>query len=246
MDINGSVALVTGANRGLGLAFARELLAQGAAKVYAGARDPQSVPEIDGLVPVRLDVTDPSTIATAAAELTDVTIVINNAGIITGGLPTTLDLDGARAELEVNYLGTLAVAQAFAPVLAANGGGALANMLSALSWVSFPLSSGYSASKAAAWSITNGLRVTLRSQGTLVTAIHAGYIDTDMTAALDVPKVSAESVAKAAIDGLAAGAEEVLADDVSKQVKSLLSDLSPVYADVQARFDAAAAAATAA
>lgn len=243
MDINGSVALVTGANRGLGLAFARELLAQGAAKVYAGARDPESVPNDPGLVPVRIDVTDGVTIAAAAAELTDVNIVINNAGIIRGGLPTTLDLDAARDELEVNYLGTLAVAQAFAPVLAGNGGGALANMLSALSWVSFPQSAGYSASKAAAWSVTNGLRVALRGQGTLVTAIHAGYIDTDMTAALDVPKVSSASVAKAAVDGIAAGAEEVLADDVSRTVKSLLSDLSPVYADVQARFDAAVAAA---
>lgn len=242
MDINGSVALVTGANRGLGLAFARELLARGASKVYAGARDPQSVPTEAGLVPVQLDVTDPSTIAAAAAALTDVTIVINNAGIIRGGIPTTLDLDAAREELEVNYLGTLAVAQAFAPILAANGGGALANMLSALSWVSFPQSSGYSASKAAAWSITNGLRVTLRGQGTLVTAIHAGYIDTDMTAALDVPKVSAESVAQAAIDGLAAGDEEVLADETSRNAKALLADLTPIYEGVQARYDAAVAA----
>ena len=242
MQLQGSVALVTGANRGLGLAYARALVAAGA-KVYAAARDPQSVPTEDGLIPVRLDVTDAEQIAALAAELTDVTIVVNNAGI--GGATTALQtpLDVARAQLETNYLGTLAVSQAFAPVLKANGGGALVNMLSALSWIAFPQHSTYAASKSAQWAITNSLRVELRGQGTLVIGVHAGYIDTDMTEGIESPKVTVDEVARRVIEALQAGEEEVLADDVSVTVKSNLpAPVGALYADIQAGYDAAVGA----
>ncbi|MCW2992981.1 MAG: short chain dehydrogenase [Conexibacter sp.] len=244
MNVEGSVALVTGANRGLGRAFARALLDAGAAKVYAGARDPASVTDPD-VIPVALDVTDHEQVARVAAELGDVTIVINNAGVGLGAAAVGGDdLDVHRAEFEVNYFGLLAVSRAFAPVLAANGGGALVNMLSALSWVSFPELGNYSATKSAAWSLTNGLRTQLRSQGTLVVGVHAGYIDTDMAAGVDVPKIAPEEVARQAVAGIAAGAEEVLADEVSRNVKAALpDDLATLYPNIQQGYDTAASAA---
>ena len=244
MNVEGSVALVTGANRGLGRAFARALLDAGAAKVYAGARDPESVTDPD-VVPVALDVTDHEQVARLAAELGDVTIVINNAGVGLGAAAVGGDdLDTHRAEFEVNYFGLLAVSRAFAPVLAANGGGALVNMLSALSWVSFPEFGNYSATKSAAWSLTNGLRTQLRSQGTLVVGVHAGYIDTDMVAGVDAPKIAPEEVARQTVAGIAAGAEEVLADEVSRNVKAALpDDLATLYPNIQQGYDAAATAA---
>jgi len=244
MDVEGSVVLVTGANRGLGRAFTRELLAAGAAKVYAGARDPQSVTDPD-VIPVALDVTDHARVAALATELDDVTLVINNAGVGVGGTPLGIaSLDGVRQEFEVNALGTLAVSRAFAPVLEANGGGALVNVLSALSWVAFPSASGYCASKAAAWSLTNALRTELRGQGTLVTALHVGYMDTDMAAHVDGPKADPADVARQVIAGLAAGAPEVLADETSRQVKAnLANDLANLYPGIQAQYDATVAAA---
>jgi len=244
VNVEGSVALVTGANRGLGRAFARALLDAGAAKVYAGARDPESVTDPD-VVPVALDVTDHEQVARLAAELGDVTIVINNAGVGLGAAAVGGDdLDTHRAEFEVNYFGLLAVSRAFAPVLAANGGGALVNMLSALSWVSFPEFGNYSATKSAAWSLTNGLRTQLRSQGTLVVGVHAGYIDTDMVAGVDAPKIAPEEVARQTVAGIAAGAEEVLADEVSRNVKAALpDDLATLYPNIQQGYDAAATAA---
>lgn len=245
MHIEGSVVLVTGANRGLGLAFARELLARGASKVYAGVRDPASV-TVRGLVPIQLDVTDAGQIAAAAEQLTDVTIVVNNAGI--GGATTALatPLDEARAQLEVNFLGTLAVSQAFAPILAANGGGALVNMLSALSWISFPQHATYAASKSAQWSVTNALRVELRGQGTLVVGVHAGYLDTDMTAGITDPKTAPEEVARQVALAIETGEEEVLVDETSQQVKAgLAAPIAALYAGVQAGYDAATAGAAA-
>ncbi|MEW2497902.1 SDR family oxidoreductase [Streptomyces nodosus] len=222
MDITGSVALVTGANRGIGRAFARALLDHGAAKVYAAARDPESVTDA-GVTPLRLDITDPGEIAAAVAAADDVTVVINNAGV--GGWGTTLlegDLDGARQAMEVNFFGTWAVSRAFAPVLARNGGGALVNMLSVASWAARPGWAGYAASKAAEWSLTNALREGLREQGTLVVAVHAGFVDTELSAWTDAPKITAAEVAEQTMRALAEGRGEVLADDRTREVKSAL------------------------
>lgn len=230
MKIQGSVALVTGANRGLGLAYAKALLAAGASKVYAGARDPSSV-TLPGVVPVKLDVTRPEDIAAAAAQCSDVNLVINNAGIIAPDpLLAANGVDGLRHTMETNLYGILNVSRAFAPVLAANGGGALVNMLSALSWTSLPGTSAYSVSKAAAWALTNSLRNELREQGTLVVGVHAGYIDTDMVKAVDAPKTRPEDVAQATLAGIEAGAPEVLADDTARYVKAGFGATPPVYA----------------
>jgi NAD(P)-dependent dehydrogenase (short-subunit alcohol dehydrogenase family) len=229
MKIQSSVVLVTGANRGMGLEFAKALLARGARKVYAAAREPSSI-QLAGVQPVRLDVTRPEEVAAAARELGDVDFVINNAGISrrdTFLSPT--GIEAMRDELEVNFFGPLLVSRAFAPVLARNGGGAILNVLSALSWINFGRSSTYSASKAAAWSLTNGLRVELRAQKTQVVAMHVGYVATDMTAGLDVPKSRADEVIRRVLDAVEAGAEEVLADDTSRQVKAGLSAERAVY-----------------
>jgi NAD(P)-dependent dehydrogenase (short-subunit alcohol dehydrogenase family) len=221
MRIEGSTALVTGANRGLGRHFAEELLARGAS-VYAGARDPGSV-DLPGVTPVALDITDPASVAAAAAATGDVTLLINNAGSSTGaGL-----LDGplADVELEMNthFFGTLAVTRAFAPQLAAGGGGAILNVLSALSWISFPASGAYCAAKSAEWSLTNATRQQLAPQGTLVTALHVGYMDTDLVRRITAPKSDPALVAKLALDGLEAGQAEVLADEVSQGLQAKLS-----------------------
>lgn len=223
MDINGSVALVTGANRGIGRAFARALMDHGAAKVYAGVRDPATVTD-QGLVPLRLDVTDHDAVAAAAAAAGDVSIVINNAGI--GGARTGLlegDFAGARQAMEVNYFGTWAVSRAFAPILARNGGGALVNMLSLASWLGQPQFPGYAASKAAQWSLTDSLRQALHAQGTLVVGVHAGFVDTDLSAWTDAPKIEASTVAELTMDALANDRLEVLADDETRRVKAALS-----------------------
>ncbi|MDX2702360.1 SDR family oxidoreductase [Streptomyces sp. PA03-6a] len=223
MDIKGSVALVTGANRGIGRAFARALLEQGAAKVYAGVRDPKSVTDPD-LVPLRLDVTDEAQIAAAAEAAGDVSVLVNNAGI--GGATTGLlsgGLDGARQAMEVNYFGTWAVSRAFAPVLARNGGGALVNMLSLASWVGQPQFPGYAASKAAQWSLTDALRKGLHDQGTLVVGVHCGFVDTDLSAWTDAPKISAASVAELTMEALTHDRFEVLADEQTRSVKAALS-----------------------
>jgi NAD(P)-dependent dehydrogenase (short-subunit alcohol dehydrogenase family) len=243
MQVEGAVALVTGANRGLGKAFARALVEAGAAKVYAGARDVATVTDPD-VIPVQLDVTDHARVDELARELGDVTIVINNAGVAYGAQAVGGDdLDAHRVELEVNYFGTLAVARAFAPVLKRNGGGALVNMLSALSFVSFPQFGNYSASKAAAWSLTNALRTQLRAQGTQVVGVHAGFIDTDMAASVTSAKIAPEEVARQTVEALRTGAEEVLADDTSKNAKAALpNDLTHVYPNIQKDYDAATAA----
>jgi NAD(P)-dependent dehydrogenase (short-subunit alcohol dehydrogenase family) len=221
MNIQGKIALVTGANRGLGTAYAKALLAAGARKVYAGARDPATV-TLPGVVPVKLDVTSLDDDAAAAAQCSDVDILINNAGISTSGVKL-LDAnayDALHAQIDTNVLGILNTSRAFAPVLRANGGGAIVNMLSVLSWLSLSTSATYSVSKAAAWALTNGLRNELRDQGTLVMAVHAGLIDTDMTRHTDAPKSRPEDIAQRVIEGLLNGDAEVLADGISQQVKA--------------------------
>ncbi|MCX4649689.1 SDR family oxidoreductase [Streptomyces sp. NPDC055059] len=223
MEIKGSIALVTGANRGIGYAFARALIARGAAKVYAAVRDPASVSDRD-LTPLRLDVTVPEEVAAAAAAAGDVTMVINNAGV--GGFETELlrgSFAGAREAMEINYFGTWAVSRAFAPILARNGGGALINMLSTASWASRPDYPGYAASKAAQWSLTGALREGLREQGTLVIGVHAGFVETDLSSFTDAPKISAEDVAEQTMEALANDRVEVLTDERTRQVKHALS-----------------------
>ncbi len=223
MNIEGSVVLVTGANRGLGKVLAEQLRAKGARKVYAGARDPGKI-TYPGVTPVKLDVTSATDVAAAAAALGDVNLVINNAGIAPfGTLAGDPSLEAARAVMETNYFAPLRVANAFAPILAKNGGGALVNMLSVLSWITFPSLGAYCASKSAAWALTNALRQELKGQNTLVIGAHAGLIDTDMAAGVDAPKVSPEQVAAAILEAVASGREEVLADETSRRVKSALS-----------------------
>ena len=238
MQIAGSVALVTGANRGLGLAYARELVSRGAAKVYGAARHPDQVTE-PGVTPVALDITDAQRVAEVAKQCADVSLLVNNAGVMKAsnfiGAPNT---DAARAEMETNYFGTLSMCRAFAPVLAANGGGALVNMLSVGSFYTNPFTASYGASKAAAWSLTNGVRLELHHQGTLVVAVHAGFIDTDMAAMVSEPKISPESVAQQAFDAVEAGQIEVLADERTRTIKASLSrDQELVYPPVQEFWD---------
>jgi NAD(P)-dependent dehydrogenase (short-subunit alcohol dehydrogenase family) len=228
MKIAGSVALVTGANRGLGAAFADALLDRGAAKVYAAVRDVSAVTD-HRLTPLRLDLTDRGSIEEAARAAADVDLLINNAGVDTH-TPTLGDEAGLREEIEVNYLGPVAVSRAFAPVLAANGGGALVNVLSGLAWMALPTTGGYSSAKAAMWAATNSLRQNLLQQGTVVTAVYAGYLDTDMAAWIDAPKTAPEVVAAATLDGVEAGEHEVLADEFARHVRGALSGpLSALY-----------------
>lgn len=223
MKIESSVALVTGANRGLGLAFAQALRDAGARKVYAAAREPSTV-KLPGVTPLALDVTRPDQVARAAEIAADVTLVVNNAGALQASPLTGPDGEAAtRSMLEVNLFGPLAVARAFAPVLKANGGGALVNMLSVLSWVALPGTGPYSISKAAAWALTNALRQELRAQGTQVVGIHAGYLDTDMARDAQGPKLAPVELVRQTLQVLAAGGEEVLGDAISRQVKAGLS-----------------------
>jgi NAD(P)-dependent dehydrogenase (short-subunit alcohol dehydrogenase family) len=241
MKIEGATALVTGANRGLGSAIAQALVDSGA-RVYGGARDPASITN-DRIIPVRLDVTNDDDIVNAALGCTDVSIVVNNAGILRQSASLADGgIEAARAEMETNYFGSMRVARAFAPVLRDNGGGALVNVLSVLSFISMPQGATYSASKSAAWSLTNALRIELRRQGTLVVAVHAGFIDTDMAAGVTGEKVSPESVAKQIVAAVASDAEEVLADATSEMVKAALpNDLTTLYPALQAQWDAATA-----
>lgn len=216
MELHGAVALVTGANRGLGKAYAEALVAAGA-KVYGGARDPKAVTS-DGVIGVQLDVTEPEQVAQAAAELTDVSLVINNAGIGALATPTSASIDDARRLMEVNYLGLLRVSQAFAPQLA---GGALVNVLSVASFRPLLSLSIYSATKAAAWSITTALREELTD--TLVVGVHAGFIDTDLAAGVSPEdKIPTSQVVDATLEALRAGETEVLADDISRAAKAAL------------------------
>jgi len=229
MNIENAVVLVTGANRGIGLAFARELLERGARKVYAAARDPATV-ILPGVQALRLDVTRPEEIAAAAQQAADVNLVINNAGIAQPGGFLAPDSEAvARRIFETNFFGVLNVSKAFAPVLKANGGGALLNVLSVASWVNGGELAAYSASKSAAWSLTNALRHELVAQKTQVLGLHMAYVDTDLTRGFEVPKSSAEEIVQRALDGLAAGADEVLADVLTQQIQQGLSAPRPVY-----------------
>jgi NAD(P)-dependent dehydrogenase (short-subunit alcohol dehydrogenase family) len=235
MKLDNAVVLITGANRGLGLAFAREALARGARTVYAGARDPASV-TLPGVVPIRLDVTDPAQVAEAARRCGDVTLLVNNAGIATtGGFLADGALESARQQFETNFFGVWRMSQAFAPVLAAHGGGAIVNVLSIASWINSPLLGVYGSTKSAAWAFTNGLRLELLAQKTQVLGLHVGFVDTDLVRGLDVPKTPPGLVVQRAFDGLEAGLPEVLADEITRQVKAGLSATPGVYTQALSR-----------
>lgn len=220
VTIEGAVVLVTGGQRGLGKSIVDELLARGAAKIYATARVPKAADD-PRVVAKALDVDDSDSVAALAEELSDVAIVVNNAGAPGTGPLLDSSIEDVRAIFETNFFGALRIVQAFAPILARNGGGALVDVHSVLSWVSG--AGGYGASKAALWSATNSLRLELAPQGTLVTGVHLGYTDTDMVADLDVPKNDPKDVAKAIVDAVESGETEVLADDVTRYFKSVLA-----------------------
>ena len=230
MKIENAVVLVTGANRGIGLAFVHELLARGARKVYAAARDPSSIAPQPGVQALRLDVNNPEDVAAAATLASDVTLVINNAGIAQpGGFMAADSEEVMRRIFETNVFGVLRVSKAFAPVLQANGGGALLNVLSVASWVNGGELAAYSASKSAAWSLTNALRHELAAQKTQVLGLHMAYVDTDLTRGFDVPKTSPVQIVRRALDGLEAGADEVLADELTQHVKLAMTATRPSY-----------------
>ncbi|NKI42077.1 SDR family oxidoreductase [Streptomyces physcomitrii] len=222
MKIEGSIALVTGANRGLGRHFVQQLLDRGAAKVYAAARRPETV-DVPGAIPLALDITDPAAVAAAAAGAPDLTLLVNNAGTTTGSHLVTGDLTTIRQEIDTNFYGPLAMIRAFAPILARNGGGGILNVNSRLSWLSYPGAGAYAASKAAAWSMTNGVRLELAGQGTQVTGLYLSATDTDMMAGWDIPKNDPADVVTVALDGLEAGAPEVLADQETRETKAALA-----------------------
>ncbi|MEW1830772.1 SDR family oxidoreductase [Streptomyces sp. NPDC088196] len=219
-NIEGSVVLVTGGSRGIGRALVEELYKRGAKKVYATARDPKTVTHPDA-VPLALEVSDPASVAAAAEQAQDVTIVINNAGASVNANFLDSPVEDVRREFETNFYGPLLVTRAFVPIIERNGGGHLLNVHSVLSWLG--VLGSYSASKAALWSQTNSLRLDLKPRGIDVTGLHVGYVDTDMAAHVDGPKSTPESVAAQALDGIEAGAFEVLADDLTRQVKAGLS-----------------------
>lgn len=239
MQIKGAVALVTGANRGLGQAYARALVQRGAHIVYAGARHPEDVSDPD-VTPLRLDITSPEQVADAVRGCGELTLLINNAAEArVSPLIGTGSLEDARAQMETNYFGTLAMCQAFAPVLARNGGGALVNMCSIISFFNRPSIGSCCASKAALWSITNGIRIELRPQGTLVLGVHAGFIDTRLAVGFDGPKHAPADIAAQVLDAIEAGQEELLADEQTRNMKAALPrDQELIYPDIEKHWQA--------
>jgi NAD(P)-dependent dehydrogenase (short-subunit alcohol dehydrogenase family) len=220
-------ALVTGANRGFGKRLAAELVERGA-KVYAAARRPETV-DLPGVVPIQLDITDPESVRRAAEAAPDVNVLVNNAGVSTRASLLTGRLEDVRLEMDTHYFGTLNVTRAFAPIIERNGGGAILNVLSVLSWVHPPGSGAYSAAKAAAWAMTDAVREELRPRGIHVAALHVGFMDTEMASFAPADQKSdPAAVAGQALDGLFAGEPEILADDLSRSVKARLSGTTSV------------------
>lgn len=221
MKISEQIAFVTGANRGLGRHLTLELLSRGA-KVYAGARNPESL-DIPGVIPVKLDITNPQEVAAAAMSAKDVTLLINNAGSSTGASLLDGDLDNIHLEFNTHFFGTLSMVRAFAPVISNNGGGSVLNILSALSWFSMGSAGAYTAAKAAEWALTNELRLNLHPQKVRVAGLHVGFMETDMTAGIEAPKADPAEVAKMAIDGIESDSFEILADELSRNLQNALS-----------------------
>ena len=222
MQLEGAVVLVTGANRGIGAAFVEQLEQRGAGRIYAAARDAGSI-EVDGVVPLELDVTDDVQVEAAARAAGDVQVLINNAGISTGTALVTGDLASIEREMDINFRGPLRMTRAFAPILGANGGGAILNVVSALSWFTLPAAGAYAASKAAAWMLTDSTRLELAPQGTHVVGVHMGLVDTDMAKGAEAPKIAPADLAAAGLDAIESGEQEVLGDDWARFVKSGLT-----------------------
>lgn len=232
MKIKNSVVFVTGASRGLGLAFAREALSRGAAKVYAGVRNPEGFSE-PGIIPVKLDVTDPESVIAAAKIASDVTVLVNNAGIAEVSESPFADNveEQARRIFETNFYGVIRTTGAFQASLPSDGNGAVINVLSDVTWRAVPILAPYSASKAAAWSYTNNVRLQLKTRNISVVGLHVGFMDTDLTKGFDVPKANPLDVVRQTYDALEAGESEVLADAGSRALKHTLSAAVPGYID---------------
>ncbi|WP_338539791.1 SDR family oxidoreductase [Paenibacillus tundrae] len=228
MDMTKQVAVVSGANRGLGKELALELLARGA-KVYAGARNPESI-HLPGAIPLQLDITDPESVKAAAEIAVDATLLVNNAGSSTGASLLTAELHDIHLEFNTHVFGTLSMIRAFAPVIENNGGGSILNILSALSWINTGNSGAYSTAKSAQWGLTNALRLELAAKNVRVAGLHVAYMDTDMTAGIEAPKSNPSDIAKTAIDGIQSGLYEIIADEVSRGVQQgLAGGVSALY-----------------
>lgn len=228
MQIEGCIALVTGANGGIGQYYIEALRKAGAARIYAGARKTSSLTEIvardpQRILPIALDITDQASVQTAAADCPDVNLLVNNAGIgLKQGFISAPDLSAAQAEINVNYFGTLAMCQAFAPILQVNGGGAIINMISILGRVNFPLNASYGASKAAVYLMTQGIRAELAAQQTLVVGVMPGTVDTPGSKDFPPPKVAPAAVAQSALQAVIDGTEDVYPGEQAQQMAAQL------------------------
>lgn len=229
MKIPDAVALVTGGNRGFGLALVNELLVRRARVVYAGIRTVGGA-EPDGAQVVKLDVTDQSSVDAAAEHCSDVTLLINNAGVaeVSRGALDPLYIDSVERMIQTNLYGIVRASQTFAPVIAGNGGGAIINVLSNVAWYAQDFNAAYSATKSAAWSFSNALRIALRDQSVQVLSLHVGFMDTDMAQGINIAKSDPRSIAAITLDALESGQEELMADEQSRVVKrGLVSE--PAY-----------------
>ncbi len=212
--------LVTGANRGMGREYVRQLLGRGVARVYAAAREPRSVDVLDPrVVPLALDVTDPASVAAAVKAAPDVSVLINNAGIARTASVLAPETTALREQLETNLFGPLAMAAAFADQIAERSG-AIVNVSSILAWL--PVGASYGVSKAALWSATDSMRIELSPRGVQVVGVHVGLVDTDMAAFADAPKSDPADVVRQVLDGVESGDQEVLADEGSREVRRQL------------------------
>jgi NAD(P)-dependent dehydrogenase (short-subunit alcohol dehydrogenase family) len=222
MQLEGSVALVTGTSRGLGRAFVEELLRRGARRVYAASRDGATFSDAR-VVALRLDITDPVQVRAATAAAPDVQLLVNNAGTNTAHSVLQTDLENLRRDFDVNVHGTLGVTRAFVPVLEATKQAAIVNIISVLAMANMPMVGGYSATKAALWSLTQALRAELRGRGIRVHGAFPGVIDTDMSRGFEVPKAAPQAVASAVLDGVVAGHDDIATDPMSADVLDLFA-----------------------
>lgn len=244
MKIQDSIILVTGANRGIGKAYVEEFLKAGAKKIYMGVRNLGSVADLMAehpgrLVALPLDVTKAEDIRNAAETAKDITILVNNAGALSGGgLTGDQDMENARLEMEVNYFGLLSLMQVFAPVLKANGGGQIVNLSSIAGLVSFPGLPTYSASKAAVHFITQSARTILAAQGTKVLGVYPGPIDTDMAKDIDLPKDTPQHVAERTVKAIEEGAEDLLPDSFAEDMyEQYLTDPKAMEGQMQVMYE---------